>query len=221
VTHLTVNGSGADGGSAPLSRTLLAPPARPAEWLADGVRALAPVSVVVAAVGWGPQAAGVMALTVPAVLLPRAVAARPWFDILAVSVILVAAWSNVLGLYESVRGWDLVVHAVCTGVLAALAYLVLARSGVVPAPRRPGMARRTPIVIVIALGLALSALWEILEWVGTLVAPDIYVAYRDTIGDMAAGGLGTVVAGIVTATVRLQRDQERPPRPISPRGPRR
>lgn len=182
----------------------LRPPQGVAEWVADAVRLLAPLSVVVALVWWSPSDAGILALTLLALVVPRFVGVRPGFDVAFCLTVLVAAWSNVLGLYETVPGWDLVVHFVCTGVLAAMAYVVLARVGIVPAPLTPATRPATPTVLVASLGLALSAIWEMAEWAGkTFVDPSIFVSYQDTIGDMAAGGLGAIVAGLVVGRVRL------------------
>ncbi|WP_347976370.1 hypothetical protein [Microbacterium sp. ProA8] len=190
----------------------LRPPQDVAEWVADAVRLLGPLSVVAAFVWWSPSDAGILALTLLALVVPRFVGVRPAFDVVFCLTVLVAAWSNVLGFYETVPGWDLVVHFVCTGVLAATAYVVLARLAVVPAPLAPTTRPVTPIVVVTSLGLSLSAVWEMAEWAGkTLVDPTIFVSYQDTIGDMAAGGLGAIVAGLVVAGVRLV-ERERAPR---------
>ncbi|MDY0910678.1 hypothetical protein [Microbacterium sp. CFBP9034] len=176
------------------------------EWTADAVRALGLLSVVVAAIWWTVTDAGILALALPALLLPRLVGARPAFDIVYGVTVLVAAWSNVLGLYELVPWWDLVVHFVATGVIAAMLFLLLARCRVVPAPGTAGFAPRVALVIVPALALALSALWEMVEWFGyTFVSDEIFVAYGDTIGDLCAGGLGGVVAGVLVTFVRLDR----------------
>jgi hypothetical protein len=182
----------------------LRPPQGVAAWAADAVRLLGPLSVVAAFVWWSPTDAGILALTLLGLVVPRFIGVRPAFDVVFCLTVLVAAWSNVLGLYETVPGWDLVVHFVCTGVLAAMAYIALARLEVVPAPLSPTTRPLTPIVLVTSVGLALSAVWEMAEWVGkTFVDPGIFVTYQDTIGDMAAGGLGALVAGLVVARVRL------------------
>ena len=47
-----------------------------------------------------------------------------------------------------------------------------------------------------ALALALSVAWELLEWWGhTYIDETVHVGYRDTIGDLAAGGIGGMIAG--------------------------
>jgi len=182
----------------------LRPPHGVAEWTADAVRLLGPLSVVAAFIWWAPSDAGILALSLLALVVPRFVGARPAYDVVFCLTVLVAAWSNVLHLYETVPSWDLVVHFACTGALAAMAYLLLARLAVVPLPLAAGTRRATPIVLVTSLGLALSAVWEMAEWIGrTFVDPSIFVSSQDTIGDMAAGGLGGLVAGFVVARVRL------------------
>jgi hypothetical protein len=55
-------------------------------------------------------------------------------------------------------------------------------------------------------GLAVSALWEMVEWAGrTFVTSEIFVTYEDTISDMAVGGLGALAAGVVVALFPLLR----------------
>lgn len=189
----------------------LRPPRTPLAYLADALRIVGLLSVVAAAVWWQPTDAGILAFALPALLLPRFVGVRPGFDIAFAVTVLVAAWSNVLDLYTSVDGWDLLVHFVATGVVAAMCYLWLARLHVVSDPATPPGAR-APLVLVPAVGLALSALWEMVEWIGyTFISDEIFVEYTDTISDMAIGGLGALLAGILVAFVRW--DADRPTRP--------
>ena len=187
-------------------RNFVRPPSSPSEYIADAVRLIGVLSVISAAIWWTPTDVGILALAVPASIVPRFVAARGGFDIVYGVVILTAAWSNVLGLYETIPGWDIALHFVCTGVIASMTYLVLAEFRVVPSRANRGFSRRTAIVTTATAGLAVSALWEMVEWFGhTFISKEIYVAYDDTIGDMAAGGVGALIAGIVVAAVRLVR----------------
>ena len=56
------------------------------------------------------------------------------------------------------------------------------------------------VVLTGLLGLALGALWEMVEWFGYAFLTDaIYVTYEDTVGDMAVGGLGALCAGWLMA----------------------
>lgn len=170
-------------------------PSTPGEWIADLLRVVGVLCVAIAAIGWTWTDAGIVALALPALMAPKFVGVRPWFDIAFGVTVLIAAWSNVFDLYTTVPGWDIVVHFVLTGLSAALLYALLARREIVALPdvRRAGT-----IVLTTTIGLALSALWEMLEWIGwRLIGDDIFVAYQDSIGDMAAGGLGALAAGVL------------------------
>lgn len=171
---------------------------------ADAVRLIALVSVAAAAIWWSPTDAGILALALPAVIAPRFLAVRPGFDITFGVTVLVAAWSNVIDLYRTVAGWDLLVHFACTGLLAAMTLVAFGRFGIVP--RAEDLPRRAAIALTPIIALAASAVWEMIEWLGyTFVSDEIFVTYTDTIGDMAAGGLGGIVAGCVLAFVRVER----------------
>lgn len=184
----------------------LRPPQTPSEWAADLLRIAGVVGVVAALVWFGVTAAGIVALALPALMAPRFLGARAGFDLVYGATVLVAAWSNVFGWYRSIPGWDLLLHVVCTGVLAAMSYIALVWLEVVPNPQGAGTRRRTPMVVVPALALALGAIWELIEWAGkSLVTDEIFVTYADTIGDLAADGVGGVVAGLLVARVRLTR----------------
>lgn len=185
----------------------LRPPQEAAEWAADALRLVGVVGVVAAFLWFGVTDAGIVALALPALMAPRFLGVRAGFDLVCGATVLVAAWSNVFGWYRSIPGWDLVLHVACTGVLAVLTYLALAWLHVVPHPATDGARRRTPLVIVPALALALGAVWELVEWLGkTFVTDEIFVTYADTIGDLVADGVGGVIAGVLVARVRLERE---------------
>ncbi|OMH24743.1 hypothetical protein BKD30_07700 [Tersicoccus phoenicis] len=184
----------------------LRPPRTPGEVTADLLRVVGVVGVVVAGVGWSLTDAGILAFLLPGLLAPRFLGMRSGFDVVHGLVLLVAGWSNVADLYSRIGWWDVPVHIACTGVVSVLAYLLLARQRVVAAPRADGVPLIVPILLTTVIGLALSAVWEMVEWFGrTVITAEIVVAYADTIGDMAAGGLGALIGGIVVATTRLVR----------------
>lgn len=167
-------------------------PSGPAEWAADAVRVLGAVSVAVAGIGWGAVAFWVTALALLGVCASRFLGLRPGLDIALGSTLLVAAFSSTLGLYTSIAGWDLVVHFSATGLLAAALFVCGQRLRLVPLDTPPV----PTAVLTAAFGVSAAVLWEIAEWVGhNFVDPTIYVAYNDTIGDLAAGAAGAIVAG--------------------------
>ncbi|MCT1479130.1 hypothetical protein [Microbacterium sp. p3-SID336] len=184
----------------------LRPPRTVAEYGADLIRVLGILSVLVAAIWSTATDAGILALALPALMLPRMLGMRGGADLAVGAIVLVAAASNVFDLYRSIPGWDLVVHFLCTGAIAATGYLVLARAGIVVPQGSAAFAPRVPLVVCTTLGLAVSAVWEMIEWAGrTFVTDEIFVTYQDTIGDMALGGLGALAAGVVVASVHLER----------------
>lgn len=189
-----------------MKEDFLRPPRTAAEWAADGLRVVGVLAVIAAAVWLKPTDAGIAALALPALMLPRMLGLRPWFDVITCVVVLVAAWSNVFDLYRTIAGWDLLLHGVCTGVLAIVLAVVIERTGVAALTRDAGVRPRTPLVMLPLLALAISAVWEMIEWVGwAFLSDDIFVTYQDTIGDMVLGGLGGILAGVLLARVRLAR----------------
>lgn len=175
--------------------------------LADLVRVLGAVSVVVAAIWWSATDAGVLALALPALLIPRFLNAATGFDLVYGVTILVAAWSNVADLYTRVAGWDLVVHFACTGVIATVTFVALVRTGILAVPRTGRFSVPSILVLFTVLGLAASAVWEMIEWLGkTFISSDIFVTYNDTIGDMAIGAAGALVAGVLARVLPITRD---------------
>ncbi len=172
------------------------------EWLADAVRAGAIVTTVVALFTLPFTDFAVLSMALPAVMLTRMIGLRSGLDLVTCATVFVAAGSNVIDLYRAWTGWDLIVHALCTGVLAAVALVLLDDGGVIAPTGR----RRTPIVVATIAGLALSAVWEMVEWFGYRFITDaIFVTYDDTIGDMIAGGAGALAAGVLASRFALTR----------------
>lgn len=178
-------------------RALLRAPASPAEIVADALRVLAAVSILVAGIGWGPQGALSLAATFGVMLIPRLLALPPAFDIIVGAATLTASWSSVTDLYLTARWWDIPMHFLTNGIWAALFYVVLVRSEVITDAATLPRPRLSTAVTTTALGLSIAVLWELFEWVGhTFIDSQIFVGYRDSIGDMVAGGLGSLVAGL-------------------------
>lgn len=198
-----------------MKHDFLRPPATLGDWLADVLRVIGVLGVIAAAIWLKPTDAGIAALALPALMLPRMLGLAAWFDVTACATVLVAAWSNVFDLYRTVTGWDLVLHFLCTAVLAVIAAVILTRTGVVPLVAAvdgsgPPLRRRTPVILVPLVALAISAVWEMIEWLGwRYLSDDIFVTYQDTIGDMVMGGLGGVAAGVLLALVPVGRRSPR------------
>lgn len=197
----------------------LRPPATFGDRVADLLRIAALLAVILAAVFLAWTDAAILALALPGVVAPRFLGMRLWADLLFTCTVLVAAASNVFDLYTRISWWDVVVHFACTGLLAAGCYILLAALRIVPDPRSVHFTPRVGIVLTTTVGLALCALWEMVEWLGYVyISDEIYIAYVDTIVDMIFGGLGSLVVGFVVAYLPLYRaaavrpSLSRPPR---------
>jgi hypothetical protein len=158
--------------------------------LAHAARLAALLSCVAAAAWFGPAEIVRFLVVSLGLLVPRWAKSPAVFDFAFALMVLVAAWSGVLGWYEALRWWDVGVHFLTTGAIGAMAYFVLSRVGLVPGIRDSNVSHRTSrlILLPLALGAAMAAWWELWEWFGhNYLSEDIHVGYDDTILDLAAG----------------------------------
>jgi hypothetical protein len=163
---------------------------------ADAVRLVGVMSVVAVLLWWSPVDVAVFALSMIGLVLPRFLGVRPALDGAFGISLLVAAWFSVLGLYVSAPLVDLPVHFVLNGLVAAVAYVLLARAGVLPESPDVAHPRLGVAVVTTALGVVGGVLWEFGEWAGHAFVDDtIFVGYTDTLGDLAVGALGSLLAG--------------------------
>jgi len=182
--------------AAVLVDTFLQPPRTRGEWFADAVRMLGAASIVAAGIGWGFVDVAVFALSSIGLVLTRFLGIRPALDAAFGVSLLVASWSSVLELYQAWAAWDLVVHFTLNGLAAAVAYIVAARAGVVPTVAGERGPLAPAIVLCACFGTTAGVLWEWGEWAGhRFVDESIFVAYEDTLADLAAGALGSILAG--------------------------
>lgn len=176
------------------------------------VRVLGLLSVLVA-LARGPVDAALFTLVLAGLVVPPLARAPRALDAAYGLGLVVAAWCAALELYQAVAWLDVVMHVVVPGLMAAVAHLLLARTGVAVLPR-DAAARRDrvgAVLVTVSLGLALAVLWEVGEYLGnTYVDPEIYVGYADTIGDLVAGGLGSAVAGLWLVSGRRNAALPRP-----------
>lgn len=186
-----------------VAETFLRRPHGTLEYVADALRVVAALSVVVVGVGWGVVEIAVLMLALLGTLVPRMLGLRASVDLMVGVAVLGAAWSSVFELYTRITGYDTVVHFVLNGLLAAVVVVLAQRAGWVVSLGDAGRggagrsARVGSVVLTVAFGLAAGTLWEMGEWAGhTLVDSAIFVGYDDTIGDLAAGGLGSLLVGL-------------------------
>jgi hypothetical protein len=199
-------------------------PTSPAEISADVLRAIGLLSVALALGIVGGTAIPLFALVLLGQLLPRFLGVRPALDITIGVVLLVAGWSNPLELYRGIPNWDLVVHFAANGLIAVIAYLLYSQVisfGTAVGPRAsasdsypafsrapsPEFSRAGAALLTTCFGMSAGVVWELGEWFGhTFIDSAIVVEYNDTLGDLAIGALGSLVAGLAMPfLIRKQR----------------
>jgi hypothetical protein len=123
-------------------------------------------------------------------------------DILIGLPFLIDVVGNALNLYDTVDRWDDLNHLVNWALHTAAIGLLL---------RYGGWGFWTRVVLAFAWAVTSAVLWEFAEFV-TFVpnSPEAATAYRDTLGDLALGMTGGLVAALLTARL--------PKIPLLPRG---
>lgn len=121
------------------------------------------------------------------------------FDLVYCAALLLTTWSMTAGWYRGVAWFDRPVHAVTTGAVAAMLYLVLARLGQLPALQESARRRNliSVVLLTVALGFAAGAVWEICGWVADhMLGVASSISHADMIADLLMSGLGALLAGL-------------------------
>jgi len=118
----------------------------------------------------------------------------PWTADLLVSLPwLLDLLGNRLNLFDTIAWWDDWMHF--------LNWLLLT-AGVLLAWSRRRASRGVVVMCGIGFGLSAALLWELGEYVAFVRAsPELVTAYTDTLGDLALGGLGSLLAGLAVAAL--------------------
>jgi hypothetical protein len=118
-------------------------------------------------------------------------------DILLVLPFLVDTAGNAANLYDTIEWWDDLNHFVNWGILVAAFGQFLIR---LP------LGRITTAALAVGFGGVTAILWEFAEYFTFIRgSPEISTAYTDTLGDLALGLSGSVVAGLTTVTLAWPR----------------
>lgn len=139
-------------------------------------------------------AAALFALVLLGLTVVRLAPLRPVVQAVTSAALPAAAWAAMVDAYQRISWLDLVAHLVVTGLLAVIVVAAVYWAGWL----RPGRSAAGTILLCTALGMSLAVLWEFGEWMGNAyLDPAIQVGYHDTVGDLAAGSLGAVLAGVL------------------------
>lgn len=121
--------------------------------------------------------------------------AFPWLADLLITLTCFSDFlGNRLNLYETVIWFDDFMHFVNTGLLTAAVLLLTMRSGATLS----AMVERA-----LAFGVTAALAWEIAEYFAFMqMSSELPDAYADTLGDLALGVLGAIVAAVAVWQLR-------------------
>ena len=144
---------------------------------------------------------GAITLAARLVNLPRV------YDLCLTLAMALQGFGEVFGLYDRFLHFDDLVHFTLPMLTAPVVYIALARLDVVPDPRdETHLKHYTGIfVVTLALGIAIGALWEIVEWRSDAwFGTSLSVNNDDTVGDLVRDSLGAFVgAALLVVWARL------------------
>lgn len=124
------------------------------------------------------------------------------FDFAVIVAMTLIAWGTALGLYGDYFFYDNVVHGVAPAFYAPVLYLVLVRLQVLVDPARTSIARHHVGVFVstLALGMAVGAGYEVIEWLSdSLLGTHFVKSIDDTGSDLLEDTLGSLAGATLVA----------------------
>lgn len=122
------------------------------------------------------------------------------FDLAVILLMTMTAWGTAFSLYGRFYVYDNIVHALAPICYAPTVYVVLIRLGILPDLHRRQQAHHEVgiFVVTLALGMAVTAGYEAVEWLSDSIAGTHYVkSGNDTGGDIVAGTVGSAIGGIL------------------------
>jgi hypothetical protein len=115
-------------------------------------------------------------------------------DILVVLPFFIDTVGNAANLYDTISWWDDVNHLVNWAILTAGAGVLLLRTR---------LGAWTVFGLAVGFGATTAIVWELVEYVTFIRnSPELATAYHDTLGDLALGLTGSLVAATVVAAAR-------------------
>jgi uncharacterized membrane protein YjdF len=151
---------------------------------------------------WGLSGRPVTVLVAASALLvlARIISLPRFYDFSLVVVLVLIAWGEVLGVYDSWKGYDNVVHFTVPLLMTGMIYLLLVRLGVLPE-----LSDLTQVhqkfgffLTAVMLGMAIGAGWEIVEWsLDEWAGANLVGTATDTATDLIWDTMGATGSAIV------------------------
>jgi hypothetical protein len=123
------------------------------------------------------------------------------FDLAFIVAMGLTGWGEALRFYDRFTYYDVLVHVLVPLLGAPVVYIALARLDTLPDPSDARGSRRHLagiFVVTLALGLAIGAAWEVLEWTSDeALGSELTGGEADTIGDLVADTVGAICGGVL------------------------
>jgi hypothetical protein len=123
------------------------------------------------------------------------------FDLAFIVAMGLTGWGEALRFYDRFTYYDVLVHILVPLLGAPVVYIALARLDTLPDPSDARGSRRHLagiFVVTLALGLAIGAAWEVLEWTSDeALGSELTGGEADTIGDLVADTVGAICGGVL------------------------
>lgn len=133
-------------------------------------------------------------------VLARVVSLPRFYDFSVIVVMTLIAWGEVLGFYDSWSSYDNVVHFTVPLLVTGLIYVLLVRLGVMPelSELRQVHQKFGFFITAVALGMAIGAGWEIIEWtLDSTTGSHLVVSTTDTATDLIWDTMGATGSALI------------------------
>ncbi len=157
---------------------------------------------IAATIVWGLTGHSVTGLVgACAILVLARVASLPrFYDFSLIVAMVLIAWGEVLGVYDSWRYYDNVVHTTVPLLLTGVVYVLLMRLGVLPELRELTQLHQRIgfFLTALMLGMAIGAGWEIVEWsLDELTGSNLATSVTDTATDLIWDTIGAATSALI------------------------
>jgi hypothetical protein len=157
---------------------------------------------IAATIVWGLTGHSVVGLIgACGILLLARVASLPrFYDFSLLVAMVLIAWGEVLGWYDSWRYYDNVVHTTVPLLVTGMFYVLLIRLRVLPDLRElTDVHQRFGLfLIALMLGMAIGAAWEIVEWsLDSLTDSNLATSVTDTATDLIWDTIGAATSALI------------------------
>ena len=157
---------------------------------------------IAGAVAWGLTGHSVTIVVAASLvlLLARIVGLPRFYDFSLIVIMTLIAWGEVLGFYDSWSSYDNVVHFTVPLLVTGLIYVMLVRLGVMPelSDLKQLHQKLGFFLTAVALGMAIGAGWEIIEWtLDETTGSNLVGSSTDTATDLIWDTMGATGSALV------------------------